>query len=46
MKDMINRYEMNTRTAETESMKPLDVPIVGTDSYVESPEDKLSKLWS
>ena len=46
MKDMINRYEMNTRTAETESMKPLDVPIVGTDNYVESPEEKLSKLWS
>ena len=46
MKDMINRYEMNPRTAEKESMKSLDVPIVGTDSYVQSPEEKLSQLWS
>ena len=47
LKDVINNYSMNTRTAELDSMKPLDVPITGMDnSSYASPEDRLRASWS
>jgi hypothetical protein len=46
MKNIINRSSMNARTAEPETMKSIDVPIVGNvESSGESAEDRLASGW-
>lgn len=46
MKNIINRSSMSTRTAETENLKSVDVPIVGhVDASGESAEDRLASGW-